>query len=381
MGGVDASLDLNRIRSFPAIHAGKIPALDGWRAVCILLVLLHHSKWVAGGPDFGITGLGGLGVRFFFVISGFLITVLMLREVTSKGQLDVKSFFKRRCLRILPVYYAFLGVIFLLEQETPYELSVKEWLGNLTFTKNYFGEDWTTGHLWSLAVEQQFYLLWPFVFRYLDPIASPRRAMRWLLLPILVCPLLWAFASVSGIRGPLNLGSFLINADALACGCLLAVILWHHGERVGRWLDERQRRLLASVGVVMAFSILAASHLRGCFFLLTFTFPVFQNLGLAILIAISVGSARCFLFAWLEWRCVTFIGTISYSLYIWQQIFCTQPDVFGGSPSWWNSFPFWVVAAFAAALISYYAIERPFLRLKRSGGKFVSGKPTGGGQL
>src|SRR5688500_368008 len=103
---------------FPSLAKGKIPALNGWRAVCILLVLLHHSKWVSGGPDWYVTGLGGLGVRFFFVISGFLITLLMLREEKDTGKLDVGAFFKRRSLRILPIYYVFLGVVLILQLTT-----------------------------------------------------------------------------------------------------------------------------------------------------------------------------------------------------------------------------------------------------------------------
>ncbi|QJE96967.1 acyltransferase family protein [Luteolibacter luteus] len=350
---------------FPSLQGGKIPALNGWRAVCISLVLLHHSKWVPGGPDFNITGFGGLGVRFFFVISGFLITVLMLREVATKGHLEVGAFFKRRCLRILPVYYAFLAAVFLLQLGTPYELSLQEWIGNLTFTKNYFGSDWTTGHLWSLAVEQQFYLLWPFAFRALAPLASPRRALAWLSLPMLLCPVLWAIGSITGIKGPLNLGSFFINADALATGCALAVLLWHWGDKVSAWFARKSVFLLMAGTFAVAASLWLAPQLRGVLFALTFTFPTLQNLGLALLLALSIQAGRSRLLAWLDWSWIAFIGTVSYSLYMWQQIFCTKPEVFGASPAWWNSFPLWVVAAFLAALASYYLVERPFLRMKR----------------
>ncbi|WP_265594652.1 acyltransferase [Haloferula sp. BvORR071] len=347
------------------MFGGKIPALNGWRAVCILLVLLHHSKWVPGGPDFFVTGFGGLGVRFFFVISGFLITVLMLREVAGLGHLEVLSFFKRRCLRILPVYYAFLLVVLLLQLWTPYELSTQEWIGNLTFTKNYFGSDWTTGHLWSLGVEQQFYLLWPFAFRALNPSVAPRRTLAWLALPMLLCPLLWAIGSVAGIQGPLGLGSFLINADSLATGCALAVLLWHWGDKVSGWLATKPALLLAAGALVVAAPLWLSPTLRGVLFALTFSFPTLQNLGLALLLALSIQAGRSRLLAWLDWSWITFIGTVSYSLYIWQQIFCTKPGTFGASTAWWNSFPTWVLAAFLAAIVSYYLVERPFLRMKR----------------
>ncbi len=347
------------------MFGGKIPALNGWRAVCIALVLLHHSKWTPGGPGIPITGFGGLGVRFFFVISGFLITVLMLREVAGTGHLEVGAFFKRRCLRILPVYYAFLAVVFLLQLWTPYRLSAQEWIGNLTFTKNYFGQDWTTGHLWSLGVEQQFYLLWPFAFKALQPLATPRRALAWLAVPMLVCPVLWAIGSFKGILGLLAQGSFFINADALATGCALAVLLWHWGDKVSAWLTGKTLLLLSTATLVVAAPLWLSLKLHGVLFAASFAFPTLQNFALALLLALSIQAGRSRVLAWLDWSAIAFIGTVSYSLYMWQQIFCTKPETFGASAAWWNSFPTWILAAFLAAVASYYLVERPFLRMKR----------------
>ena len=351
---------------FPSLAKGKIPALNGWRAVCILLVLLHHSKWVPGGPDWYVSGLGGLGVRFFFVISGFLITLLMLREEKETGRLDVGAFFKRRSLRILPVYYVFLSVVLILQLTTPYELSNEEWLGNLTFTRNYFGSDWTTGHLWSLAVEQQFYLLWPFAFRALTPIKTPRRALAWLAVPLVLCPVLWLAGSLARVQGVLGLGSFFLNADALAAGCVLAIALWHWGDRIDRFLSRRTNLLTLAAAVLALAPVWIAPLLRSYLFAFTFTFPTLQCLAMVLLIATSIRANRSLAMQWLDWRGVAFIGTISYSLYMWQQIFCTKPEVFGAKASWWNSFPLWTMAAFLAALVSYYAVERPFLALKKS---------------
>lgn len=350
---------------FPSLAGGKIPALNGWRAVCILLVLVHHSKWVPGGPDFYVTGLGGLGVRFFFVISGFLITLLMLREEKDSGCVDVVAFFKRRSLRILPVYFVFLGAVLVLQLATPYTLSGEEWVGNLTFTRNYFGRDWTTAHLWSLGVEQQFYLLWPFAFRAIAPLRTPRRALAWLGLTMVVSPILWLINSFAKLGGVLGLGSFFLNVDALAVGCALAIGLWHWGDLVEAFLS-RWANLLLLLAVVAALApVWITPFLRGYLFALTLAFPTLQCLAMAFLIALSIRAARSVALAWLDWSWVSFVGVISYSLYMWQQIFCTKPSVFGATPAWWNSFPLWTLAAFLAALASYYLVERPFLRLKR----------------
>ena len=349
--------------SYPSILSGAIPSLNGWRAVCIFLVLLDHTRWTTGGSDWKTAGLGGLGVRFFFIISGLLITTLMLREAKRNGSVNVPGFFKRRALRILPVYYAFLLVILILQLATPYQLPVREWIHALTFTKNYSGDEWTTGHLWSLAVEQQFYLFWPFAFRFLDPIGSPARALKWLALPLVLCPVLYGAGLAFGIQGPLDWRSFLINADSLAIGCAAAIILWHGGDRVGRLVQGRMHLLLL-MGVLLV-SLPFWLHPRGLLFPLSFALPSLQNLGLVFLLLNSIGTSIHAPLRFLEWRWVSVLGVVSYSLYIWQSLFCTRPEDVGASPSWWNSTPSWMLAALLAAIASYYLIERPFLNLKK----------------
>ncbi|MEI6078838.1 MAG: acyltransferase [Verrucomicrobiota bacterium] len=141
----------------------KLPSLDGWRAVSIALVLLLHSSYTSGFPsklDRIINGFdaGVLGVRFFFVISGFLITCLLLREHAETSVISLKHFYARRALRILPVYFFYLVVLGFL---TRYSQAPSAWLANLTFTTNFFPTPFATTHFWSLAVEEQFYFLWP----------------------------------------------------------------------------------------------------------------------------------------------------------------------------------------------------------------------------
>jgi peptidoglycan/LPS O-acetylase OafA/YrhL len=145
----------------------RLPSLDGWRAVAILLVLLSHW-WATGGADNiprwirPITGQGDLGVRIFLVLSGLLITHLLLEENDSYGSIDLRSFYIRRVLRIFPVYFAFLLLLATLSAFGLYYDDVATWIGALTFTRNVIGKgNSATGHLWSLAVEEQFYFVWP----------------------------------------------------------------------------------------------------------------------------------------------------------------------------------------------------------------------------
>ncbi|MGH7942063.1 MAG: acyltransferase family protein, partial [Limisphaerales bacterium] len=154
---------------------GNFPSLNGWRAISIMLVLANHTPMVPGFPTahryFFTTWLDGeLGVRFFFAISGFLITWLMLAEEVEYKKVSLKIFYIRRSLRIWPVYFAYV-VIFLILQVLGFNFqSIGAWRGVLTFTRNFHDEnagmngDWATAHFWSLSIEEQFYLFWPLIF-------------------------------------------------------------------------------------------------------------------------------------------------------------------------------------------------------------------------
>src|ERR1017187_6342941 len=145
----------------------RLPSLDGWRAISIMMVLGAHAEHTNGFPNafhaiFKWLFDGTLGVLFFFVISGFLITWLLVFENDRSGHINLKHFYARRALRILPVYYAFILTLVCLQLFTVYTQSVSAWIGNLTFTTNFVTANvWPSGHLWSLSVEEQFYLLWP----------------------------------------------------------------------------------------------------------------------------------------------------------------------------------------------------------------------------
>ncbi len=175
------------------IFLSRLPSLDGWRAVSILLVLGFHSSFIQGfpvwlHPAFGWIFDGNLGVRFFFVISGFLITWLLLQEMNRAGSISLKDFYIRRCLRILPVYFTFLGVLALLQFFGAAKQSSASWIGALTFTRNLFGNDAISGHLWSLSVEEQFYLLWPGIFLLASGGKNLRTTLRVLIFGILLAP-------------------------------------------------------------------------------------------------------------------------------------------------------------------------------------------------
>ncbi len=226
--GVAARRRLNdRLRDHNEQRA-RIPSLDGLRAVSIAFVLIAHLVFTAkfpflsGIPDGWFENLGALGVRVFFVISGFLITNLLLSELEAKQTIHLPRFYFRRTLRIFVPYYFFLLVMIILQALGWIRLTSNDFLHAATYTMNYYPEpSWQVGHAWSLSVEEQFYLLWPALLL----LVGKRRGL-WIAAAFF-------FAIAPAIRLgyfhfwpsliPYQIGyRFETAADAIAIGCLLA---------------------------------------------------------------------------------------------------------------------------------------------------------------
>ena len=350
--------------------AGRLASLDGWRAFSIILVLGSHCIRSNGFPAellpvFSIFD-GSLGVRMFFIISGFLITWLMLKEKETTGSISLKNFYIRRALRILPVYYTFLLALLLLQIFTPFSQQPVHWLGNLTFTTNFTGATWSSGHLWSLAVEEQFYFLWPGVFCITSRI-NTRLTMLVLAFPVIVAPLIrvvicknWHPASLNGF---INHYSFIANFDSLAFGCISAFLLYHKSEMLQNcFLKHHWRIMLAAVLLMIAPYFLAYMKIPAR--LLAFSGASLQAIGFSVLMLNSVLFPARLGNNLLNLKYCVRLGVLSYSIYIWHQIFCTNPATFGLGNNMWMSFPLWILSSLATATVSYYCLERPILNLR-----------------
>ncbi len=351
----------------------RLPSLDGLRAVSICLVLGAHSLGVWNCPDWmrpvvkwGFDGT--LGVNVFFIISGFLITWLLIREHERTGGVSLKAFYIRRALRILPIYAAFLGALAVLQATTSFHQPAYVWWANLTFTTNFVIKPvWASGHLWSLAVEEQFYLLWPLLFVILDCQRRPRRALFVLGVPILVAPvartLNYLGAAPYGLDWLFTDYSFLDRFDGIAIGCASAFLLDRKPHILKAVLIE-ERHAAACVGLAL---VSVPYMLKRCFLLATLTVPLAWTciaLGVAVLLLQSVLLGRWSVYAWLNTPVARTLGGLSYSLYVWQQLFCARPEAFGWAPHAWMGFPLWIASALFAAVISYYLWEKPFLSLR-----------------
>jgi len=375
-----------RAAHVPCSQGTHLPSLDGLRGTAVLLVLGFHFAHLEGAPGgaervlIGATGFGWSGVDLFFVLSGFLITGILLDAKGSPGYF--RAFYLRRMLRIFPLYYAYLAVLFLVVPHIlpASSLDVKpgsqgwlwSYLGNVLFARERgFGASPYAGHFWSLAVEEQFYLAWPLLVWLL----TPRR-----LAAVSLALVGGAFALRLGIhRTSWNATAAYVltpcRADALAVGALVAVAV---REEAGL---ARLRRLAPWVLAACAAAVAAIWLARGAFFggdpaVQTWGFtPLAVGYGAVLVLALSSprGSplARGLSAGWLREA-----GRYSYGLYVLHYPAFLALEAAGLGPAalaralgsrLGGILAFTALAAaasLAAALASWHLLERRFLRLK-----------------
>jgi peptidoglycan/LPS O-acetylase OafA/YrhL len=295
----------------------RIPTLDGWRGVAILLVLVgHFSPSLYHGKAAWIEKIGGHGVAIFFVLSGFLITTLLAGEYERRGTVDLRQFYIRRFLRLMPCAWCYLGVMLFLSRAKVF--TAKEIFGCLFFFRNYVSSPYLfTGHFWSLSIEEQFYLLWPSLLLFL----GMRRA-KWFAIVAVIVLTVWH-----------------LHADAIFVGCVLALVLPYLKNYLRPW---------------MALPLFAG--VAACVPAYHDGIPLHESILIALLLA-TTSTAPSRVFRVLDWKPLTFLGTISYGVYIWQQVFCliAGPTIAGVLLA--------LTALAVVSLASFYFIERPAIAL------------------
>ncbi|SRR6266496_2053472 len=339
---------------------GRIKSFDGLRGVAILLVILGHGlgAYAAGwhGIVPAILGNSSLGVRLFFVLSGYLITSLLVSENERNGCISLRRFYARRSLRIFPAFYLFLAAVWLLASFGYVEVARQQYLAAATYTWNYVAVwyprgpvegSWFLGHLWTLSLEEQFYLFWPILI-----VSFGWRAARWtctllpLVLPVVRVVSYYAFPEHRGYLGMM----FHTAIDSILVGCAFA--LWR--DKLPDILSSNRSVLCICCCFVFLVSPTLAESIRPYRVTIGFGLDAFA-VGI-----LTIHARRDFSFSSvLSWAPLTFIGRLSYSLYLWQQLFLTDHN------SHWTGTPPWsFVCTFLAAIGSHFLVERPFLELK-----------------
>jgi peptidoglycan/LPS O-acetylase OafA/YrhL len=327
---------------------GRRPALDGLRGVAILLVLVGHL----GIP--GVTSPGTYGVTVFFVLSGFLITTLLLEERQRDGAWSLPAFYGRRARRLLPAMVVCVALA--LAVDLALYGGVPDWLlvvGTLGYSANFVmgAGDWfpgtTLGHTWSLAVEEQFYLLWPLLLAGL--VAVGLRRARLLVAAAVVVLAAWTAALHHAGAGfdRLYFGTDTRFAPLLM-GCLLAFILHRARTRLASPAWQVYGWLLVIVACIPSLQA-AELHLVWL--------PAVAGVGAVLLIYAAVnGRAH-----WLGWGPLAYVGRRSYALYLYQGVVLV---VLRDQP-WVPTPVYWVVVLpvlFGMAELSWRYVESPWLR-------------------
>ena len=332
----------------------RLQTVDGLRALGISLVFLNHASGTTGFPAVLAPisrdrhlGLDGHGVKVFFVISGFLITSILLRELDRRGTIDRLAFLRRRAHRLLPALLSFAFAVALLRWIGVYTFAPMQLVGALTFTGRL--GSWQLGHLWSLAVQEQFYLAWALIL----VLGGRRTASLCALAAVILVPVARVVhATLQPDVPSVYLGNGA-SIDTLALGCLLAL----HRERLATraWFNA----VVESRGAVPLLYVLG-----GAAVLIGWRLGVLLRTPL-VAAAIVLLLERCIRhpdrgFArLLTTHGAVYVGSASYSLYLWQQLFLNPT-----STSWEAAFPVNIVAAIGVGLLSWHLVEQPLARWK-----------------
>jgi len=332
----------------------RIGALDGWRGMAILLVLidhageLSHSSWIHKGTRVGATGVG-----IFFALSGFLITSLLVSEKAKTGRILLARFYIRRIFRIVPSVLVFLLTLLALRYFGFLQVTNLQVASSLLLFRNYIPSDWGTGwytaHFWSLMVEEHFYLVWPLLYIF-------TRVNVKILTALALAVATWRAVSFHFhlFPGPWAPGRTDVRIDALLWGCILAIAFSRPD-----WRDKLKRLLS---GWFMALLVLVdiISNLGNG----QHNYSFYEPIILALLVVWPILHSTSALRRLLDLRVLTLIGKISYSLYIWQQLWMLFPGAPMPFPRL-QSFPVNVLMAICCGIASYYGIEKPFIELGR----------------
>lgn len=339
-------------------------SLDGLRALSVIAVVWHHT--VGHDPRLpSLFSAGAHGVTLFFAISGFLITTLLLREQQRRGIIDLRAFYIRRALRIFPLYYAvvlvYVVLVLVLEKNSP---AGREFIGNLvffiTYTSNWFVV--LEGRVifyfaWSLAAEEQFYLLWPSVQRFF----TPRRALAVMLTFITtVIGLQWWLANaIETASRPQWWHQGVVDFPLAICfGVVLAHLLHGaRGYRALRWVFGFQ----PSSAIWAVALLLALGWGRSA-------------LAIHLVAALFVGSCVYredhVLAPVLRWRPLVFIGSVSYGVYLLHMLVKNAAvrvlASVGAGDARYLVFVLTLLGAVAFAALSFRYFESIFLRKKLS---------------
>jgi len=346
------------------------PALDGLRAVAVLFVMGFHSSGPIG--NLAARGGGWVGVDVFFVISGFLITSILLHEKENNGFINLKNFYLRRMLRLMPAYYAFLTCTAIFNPTHCQHMGAAVGIA-LVYLSNYdlvLGwnhiEGSGTDITWSLALEEQFYLLWPTVLNLLS-----KHLFKITIGSIIICQLWKVFLLTHGASWPYLEAAFDTKIDTLMFGALGAMAYFQPQSRA--WLNKflSSKFVPLAIFALLLIYVRAIGHPSGTMSLFNqiiywdVRLPAFAALTTALILSICV-QPNSLVATMLSCGIFTWLGKLSYSIYLWHGLsFLVLMSVLKFPLEKWQIEIVGYLTAIGFAAVSYYLVEKPFLDIKK----------------
>lgn len=346
----------SEIKSVPDVLAQKtFPSLNGLRGISILMVVAYHIVDLYNIPVYGNLGfMGPLGVDIFFVISGFLITTLCVKEKVKYGSISLKAFYMRRVLRIVPVAYLYIISLIILNHFYHLNIFPVTFLASFLFIMNLSisrlsQASWYLGHYWSLSVEEQFYLFFPVLLN-----KSWKLFIAGLLFTIFVVPIIYYFQINSGF---LNYGlctaaiRYFIKFQGIAIGCLYSVMLFK-----GYFNFGKLKLPITLLSIFVMFYLKYSQWLNPT----AISTNLIISLFLGFIVVNNLRQSKNVIFKLLNTKALSFIGILSYSIYIWQQVFLSNDPNLPLS-----KMPINLLFLVVVPLLSYFFFEKFFLKFKK----------------
>lgn len=342
-----------------------LPTLDGWRAIAISMVVLSHALTtdsVRDGSGSFINlltfRLGTFGVILFFAISGYLICTRLLVEEETYGFISLRSFYIRRVFRILPAAYAYLALIAFLAAAGLISVNKADLWRAALFYSNYVPPNsWFVGHFWSLAIEEHFYLIWPPIL-----VLAGRRRAAWACVTLIVVSLVLRYLATQDLPEGSDLPGYTqFRLDAFMVPCILAILL-RSPERARQFTNAMKPWVW--IGVI---GILVGGIALGV------VFPdwrdpqrALQSAALPVLIAATAHRPNDWFARLLQMRPIEYLGRISYSVYLWQQLVFGLPPFLGLSRGAWPRTLMEVALILILAAATRRWVEEPMIALGRT---------------
>jgi peptidoglycan/LPS O-acetylase OafA/YrhL len=344
----------------------KIQTLDGLRGISIIAVIGFHGGW-------SYFDGGGLGVDLFFVISGFLITTLLIKEKETHGSIDIRKFYWRRALRIFPAYLVFLAgyylvvsIVFVDFKPRVVESLIIAGLYSTNFMIGWFNRDVLVAHTWSLSLEEQFYLLYPALI-----MLFPKRVSLIFSMLLLIIALIWRcllYLSIPVIENPYRFFySPDTRLDTIVFGCVAAILL------SDRKFEDKLKLVFgrADVFLLSILIIFVCFYLSNAndWFRYTFAFSVNAVCFTSIVLYAIGGDKNSICNRILSFSLLQKIGLLSYSLYLWHPVALGLAGRVAARVEAvfipYANLTTYISVSLFFAVTSYFIIERPFLVYKK----------------